>query len=238
MGISTRLVITLALGALTLAPSARAAAQPSARTVQAERVAWMIAHGDAAQRAGNAIAALSYYRDAISAAPRKSEGYVALGSMYLTLDEPLRALEVFEVGTRAAASDEALWLGLAETLRKLGQDERALDALRHLRALTPSPRGLAALAEALAARGSFVEALAARRALVEQLVNASSADAPAGEPSAQDAAAPDLAAELRAQRAQVRALELLLGSADRVRARDVCSEPGASVLLRALARCP
>ncbi|MDB4988365.1 MAG: hypothetical protein JWN04_3543 [Myxococcaceae bacterium] len=203
-----------------------ALAQPSARDVQNERVARLLARGEALREAGNAVSAVAYFRDAINAAPRRSEGYLALGQLYLQLDEPVRALEVFEVATRAAADhSEALWLGLAAALSKLGQEERALGTLRQLVQQRPTPLGLRALAAAAEARGLFLEALSARRALVDALL-------PAGHES--DAARDELATE----RGQVRALELLLGAADRVRDRSLCGEPDASAITRALARCP
>jgi tetratricopeptide (TPR) repeat protein len=192
-----------------------------------ERVARMVARGQRLREAGDTLSALAYFRDAISAAPRRPEGYAALGELYLAIDEPARALEVFETGTRnvtarSAEESEALWLGLASTLRALGQHERALGALRTLRQLAPAARGgLEALADATEARGSFVEALATRRALVALLA--------AGEPEERDA--------LLAQRARVRALEVLLGGAERVRRRGACLED-LGVVRRALARCP
>lgn len=228
--------------AVFLAVPLRVRAEPVARTVQADRVARLIARGEACRAAGDVISALGLFRDAISAAPRKSEGYVALGELYLALEEPQRALEVFETGTRAAASDEALWLGLSASLSKLGQHGRALDALRRLHSLSPTPRGLRALAEAAETRGAFVEALAARRGLVAQLVRLTAG--PAADTAGDTAAgadtrdADDARAALKLERAHVRALELLLGAADPVRAQAACSDPRTGLVQRALSRCP
>jgi tetratricopeptide (TPR) repeat protein len=212
-------LLLLALGC-TLTLTGAVQAQEGAQR-GGDRVTRLLARGQASARAGDTLSALGYYRDAISAGPRRSEGYVALGELYLTLEEPVRALEVFEAGVRASQGGEPLYLGLAATLQQLGQTERALDVLRRLRGLSPSALGLRRLAEAAEARGAFVEALATRRALLEQLTARA-------EPADQT--------EQAAERAQVRALELLLGSADRVRARSACSAD--SLVQRALARCP
>ena len=215
-------MLALSLCAAGPAFVGRASAQPA---YAGERATRLVARGHVLREAGDTISALAYFRDAISAAPRRPEGYEALGDLYLALDEPQRALEVYEAGARWAVRGEALWLGLAAALHKLGQHERALDALRHLRALEPSSRaGLAALADASEARGSFVEALAARRALLELL---------AAEPDSEA-----LAAARADQDARVRALSLLLGAAERVRTKTICSAAEPSPVRRALARCP
>jgi tetratricopeptide (TPR) repeat protein len=209
----------LACGSLS---ARRAAAQPQ---YAADRSVRLIARGQLLREAGDTISALAYFRDAISAAPRRPEGYVALGALYLELHEPLRALEVYEAGSRWAGRDEALWLGLAATLQELGQHERALATLRQLHALDPSARGgLSALADAAEARGSFVEALAARRALLDLLAREPTTEA--------------VTAALTDQRARVRALAYLLGGAERVRGKAVCSSSEVSVVRRALGRCP
>jgi len=215
-------VLALSLAAANLALAGFASAQPS---YAADRVARLIARGNVLREAGDTISALAYYRDAISAAPRKAEGYVALGELYLALDEPARALEVYTAGTRSGVHGEALWLGLAAALDKLGQHERALDALRRLRALDPgSQSGLAALADASEAHGSFVEALAARRALLALLADEPESDAQV--------------ALLADQNARVRALCYLLGAAERVRTKTICASAEQSQVRRALARCP
>jgi tetratricopeptide (TPR) repeat protein len=207
-------------------PPSTGVVAPLARgDARVDRAARLVARGHLLREAGDAISALAYFRDAITAAPRRPEGYQALGDLYLALDEPARALEVYESGSRWAPGGEALWLGLATALQKLGQDERALVALRRLRALHPSSlAGLAALADASEARGSFVEALAARRALLELLRGAPTSEA--------------RSAALADQSAHVRALSLLLGAADRVRTKTLCSSAERSLVRRALARCP
>lgn len=200
-------------------------AQPAATFERVDRVARAIERGDAHRKIGDAVSALAFYRDAITIAPRRFEGYAALGAMYLSLGEPSRALEVFENGVRSAAGGESLWLGYAATLEQLGQAERARAALRHFVSLEPTARGaLRALAEAAARHGAFVEALGARRALVDQLERAT-------------LHRPELRDELALERAQVRALERLLGAAERVRSRERCEEEHAQVA-RALAHCP
>jgi tetratricopeptide (TPR) repeat protein len=190
---------------LIMLSSVRAEAQPF------DRAGHLIARGRAAAAAGNTLAALGYYRDAVAAAPRRVEGYVALGEAYLALGEPSRALEVLLAGSRWSVRGEALWLALYATYSALHDDARALEALRELRRREPSSmRGLSALADEAEKRGLFIEALAARRSLL------ASGDAE--------------------QRARVRALEVLLGNADSVRGRVAC-ESGTAVE-RALARCP
>ena len=217
------LLLVALVALLTLRPLA--AAQPNATV---DRVARLVERGDAHRAIGDAVSALAFYREAIAASPRRSEGYAALGGMYLELGEPARALEVFESGVRATARGEALWLGYARTLEQLGQHARAVDTLRRFLTIEPSSRaGLRALAEGAERRGAFVEALSARRALFDQL-NAASAGAANGE----------LLREVAAERAQVRALERLLGGAERVRSRETCETADASDVARALARCP
>lgn len=201
----------------------QATAQPNATV---DRVARLVERGDAHRAIGDAVSALAFYREAISVAPRRSEGYAALGGMYLELGEPARALEVYEAGVRAAGSGEALWLGYARTLERLGHAERALEALRRWVDVEPSSqRGLRALAEAAERRGAYAEALAARRALLDQLTDGGRRER---------GNEPDVAAE----RAQVRALERMLGSAERVRTAHTCATAEASDIARALARCP
>lgn len=184
-----------------------------------DRMTLLIERGDGRKRAGDVIGALGLYRDAISAAPRKSAGYVALGQLYLALDEAGRALEVFESGARAAGDGEAIWLGLAKARTALGRHDEARAALRSLRERAgDSPEALTALAEAAEARGAFVEALSLRRALLTRIA----AEAP----------------EQAEARARVRALERLIGAADRVRGLGACRDPEPSVVRRALAACP
>ncbi len=176
-----------------------------------DRASLLVARGQSAAAAGDTLSALGYYRDAISAAPRRAEGYVALGEQYLALGEPSRALEVLLAGSRYTVRGEALWLALYTTYGALRDDAHALDALRKLRRMEPeSLRGLSALAEQAEKRGLFLEALAARRSLLA------------------------LTAEAE-QRTRVRALELLLGNADLVRGNVACSS--GTAVERALARC-
>lgn len=174
-----------------------------------DRAGRLIERGHAAASVGDALSALGYYRDAISAAPRRDDGYIALGELYLQLGEPARALEVLLAGARWTVRGEALWLGVYAAYAALHDEDKALEALRQLRRVEPaSRRGLTALAEQAERRGLFIEALAARRSLA----------ALDGE---------------SAQRTQVRALEVLLGPADRARARSCTG----SAVDRALARC-
>jgi tetratricopeptide (TPR) repeat protein len=197
-------------------------AQPKSNV---DRVARAIERGDAHRNVGDTLSAVAFYRDAIAVGPRRSEGYAALGSLYLTLGEPARALEVLETGVRNGSRGEALWLSYARALETLGQVRRALDALRHWVELEPgSLGGLRALAEAAERRGAFVEALAARRALLDQL-----------QTSARN---PQQTEQQRSEHAHVRALERLLGAAEHVRSAALCKDPSESELARGLARCP
>jgi tetratricopeptide (TPR) repeat protein len=183
-----------------------------------QRVEALIARGALLERRGDASSAIAYYRDAIAAAPRDARGYLALGHLYLDLDEAGRALEVFEAGTRAQGADEALWLGLYEAQSRAGQSSRALVTLRELLAFrADSVRALAELSRRGAESGHWIEALAATRALL------------AAQPSEAHATEEFRALELRA-----RALELLLGGDERVRAGQC---PASSAVLSALRRC-
>jgi tetratricopeptide (TPR) repeat protein len=216
------------LAILLIAPvlSAPVSAQPNSTV---DRVARYIQRGDAHRAVGDTVSALAFYRDAIAVAPRRSEGYAALGAMYLEIGEPARALEVYEAGVASAHGGEALWLGYARTLEKLGQPGRALDALRRWLEVEPRSRGgLRALADAAERRGAFAEALAARRALLDQLAESGARSGESGE----------LARETASERAQVRALERILGAAERVRSREACEAEEPSNVARALARCP
>lgn len=209
--LQTRAALLLALWS-----SAAAAERPE----PSERHARLVARGDLHAARGDTLTALGLYRDAITAAPRRGEGYAALGALYLRLSEPGRALEVFETGVRNAGQGEALWLGYAEALREAGEPERALWALRSLRTLEPeSHAGLGALASALEQRGGYIEALSVRRKRVELLARVN-------------------APELELERSQVRALEYLLGASERTHARQRCTPTLTSAVLRALAACP
>lgn len=198
------------------------AAQPQADIPAADRVLRLIARGDQRAAMGDAIGALGYYRDAIAAGPRRSEGYLALGNYHLALAEPARALDVFEAAARAEVHAAPLVIAHAETLQKVGRPERALSLLRRLVQHEPgSEAAFAALAQATEGRGLFVEALAARRVLYTLIV--------------QGGGAPERARE---SATQVRALERLLGDAEHVRARTRCDDATATEITRALARCP
>jgi tetratricopeptide (TPR) repeat protein len=213
-------MVVWSFGCLLGPPRARAQPNPNV-----DRVARAIERGDAHRNVGDTVSAVAFYRDAIAVAPRRSEGYAALGALYLTLGEPARALEVLETGVRNGSRGEALWLGYARALEALGQTRRALDALRRWVELEPSSRaGLRALADAAERQGAFVEALAARRALLDQLRES-------GE-------SPPRAEELSREQLQVRALERLLGAAEHVRTAALCKEPSESEVARGLARCP
>jgi tetratricopeptide (TPR) repeat protein len=184
-----------------------------------DRARRLLERGHSAAALGDTLSALGYYRDAISAAPRRDDGYIALGELYLALGEPARALEVLQAGMRWTIHAEALWMALFAAHQALHEDAKALDALRQLRRLEPaSRRCLAALAELTEAHGAFIEALAARRGLLTLLER----DTPQAE-------------AVREQRAHVRALELLLGGAELVRSKSQCSTE--SAVERALAGC-
>lgn len=225
LAVALALSLSLRAGARAEPRSALAEARPGSTAAserrwapRVDRVSQLLARGDAARARGDSLSALGYFRDAVAAAPRRGEGYVALGSYYLELDEPLRALEVFQVGVRSAAPSQALWLGLSRAQRAVGNTRAALDALRALRDGEPSSlAGLRALASLCEEQGAFLEALSARRALLDQLSDE---------------------AERANERAHVRALEHLLGQAERVRRRAVCDEGEPDLVLHALARCP
>ena len=211
-------VFCLGLTVLGSLARAQSVAPPPPR---ADRVAVLIARGDARHAVGDEVSALGYYRDAIAAGPRRREGYLALGGLYLGLGEPTRALEVYEAALRAQAHDEALVLAYARTLRALGDSEKARTALRRWVQQQPdSSAALEALAELAEARGAFVEALSARR-------GALALAPPGSEPAA-----------LNEARTRVRALERIVGAAERVRAPRACDDPAESLVGRALARCP
>lgn len=213
--------LTLLTGLLFVGHPASAQPPASAPVAAADRVRRLVERGDLRRAAGDAISALGYYRDAIGAGPRRSEGYVALGACYLALGEPLRALEVYDAAARAQVFAEPLVIAHAATLMQLDQSARALALLRRLVQSEPASRaGLAALADLSESRGAFIEALSARRALLALIVGA-----------------PDSApTEVRDARTRVRALERLLGGAERVRSPTRC-ENGASAVTLALARC-
>ena len=183
--------------------------------VQADRVRDLIARGHDLEQRGDPTSAIAFYRDAVAAGPRDPRGYGALGACYLALEEWSRAREVFEAGIAAAGRDAELWWGLFEAQQKLGKPEAALRALRELLARAPlDERALRALVELSGELGAFHAALAATRTLVSLTHEG-----------------PELASlKLRA-----RALELILGAAERTRARP-CQD--GSAVLSALARCP
>ena len=216
--VARRLAAGMALVVLSSLARAQSGEPGAAR---ADRVAVLIARGEARHAVGDDVSALGYYRDAIAAGPRRREGYQALGGLYLALGEPARALEVYEAALRARAQDEALVLAYARTLAALGETEQARAALRRWVQQQPdSATALAALAELAEARGAYVEALAARR-------GALALAAQRADPQA-----------LSEARTRVRALERIVGAAERVRAPRACDDPTEGLVARALARCP
>jgi tetratricopeptide (TPR) repeat protein len=223
-GVSSRLrqlpTFTALLVLLGFVLSAGAAAQagsdPSRR---ADRVGELIARGRAFEQRGDPSTATGYFRDAISSGPRDPRGYRALGESYLALREWARALEVFEAGVQAAPGAPELWLGLSRSARALDRPLRALEALRAALARQPdAPETLAALAELGAELGLWSSALASTRALLALAERR-----------------PDESLDMARLKLNVRALELVLGSAERAR-HHPC--PGASAVVSALARCP
>ncbi len=192
--------------------TADASSQPA---VQADRVRDLIARGQELEQRGDPTSAIAFYRDAVAARPRDARGYGALGACYLALAEWARAREVFEAGTAAAPREAGLWWGLFEAQRQLDKPEEAQRALRALLALAPhDERALRALVELSTEVGAFAVALAATRTLVSL-----AHEGP----------------ERSALMLQARALELILGAAERTRAHPC---PAGSAVLSALARCP
>ena len=135
--------------------------------------------------------------------------------------EPAHALEAFDVGARSTQGSDELVVGLAQACTMLGRHDRALLALRGAVALSaPSEVLLEALAESAEHAGAFTEALAARRALLARAHEAGPLDP----------------ATLSARKTGVLALELMIGSADRLN-RARCNEQGAREVLWALLGC-
>jgi tetratricopeptide (TPR) repeat protein len=181
----------------------------------------LIARGDTALRRGDSISAISFYRDAVTRAPRDPRGYAALGRAYLTVREPEHAREAFESGTRHTNGSDALSLGLIETYEQLGKHEQALAVARALARTAEdvllAQETLARLAER---RAAFSEALAARRKRLAQL----------------RAQGEERRAERDQEALRVRALVLLLGGAERLSATH-CRERQKSPVLSVLMDC-
>jgi tetratricopeptide (TPR) repeat protein len=202
-----------------ITPDQACALPPALREI--DRVERLIARGTALQLTGDNVSALAFFRDAVSAGPRDPRGYDALGRAYLALSEPGRAQEAFEAGVQATGGNEALWLGLFAAHRAAGQPERALVTIRRL--VVSNPELVSAkemLLDTAMALGRWVEALAAARSLLDM----------AQERGSLSLSSADL--NLR-----VRALEKLLGAAERVRSQAACAGDEAAVR-RALGYCP
>jgi tetratricopeptide (TPR) repeat protein len=182
----------------------------------------LIARGDAALHGGDSISAIAFYRDAVSRAPRDPRGYAALGHAYLTVHEPEHAREAFESGLRHTHGSEALSLGLVEVYEQLGKHERALATAR---ALLQGAEDVLFVSETVARlaeqSGALTEALAARRRKLARL----RAD---GETAR---------AAYDQEATRVRALVLLLGSAELL-SRARCTTRAGSVVLAELLGCP
>lgn len=219
------MLFLFALVAMQLAPR-RGGAQ-ARPTSHVDRVADLLARGRAFEERGDPTTALAFYRDAVAAGPRDARGYAALGFAYLSLSEWARAREVFEAGTGAVANSEELWWGLFEAhrlparapegaLRQLGATPEAMRALQMALEINPaSVRALSAFAEMASEAGAWTSALAAARALAS--LSASEDES-----------------EASRSRLRVRALELLVGSSERVRVHPC---PASSAVLSALGRC-
>ncbi|MFT3922402.1 MAG: tetratricopeptide repeat protein [Myxococcales bacterium] len=191
-------------------------AQPA--PAHADRVGELVARGLAYEQRGDPSSALGFFRDAVTAGPRDERGYAALGAGYLALSEWSRAQETFEAGVRAVPSSEKLWFGLYESERNMNRSPRALAALRAARSAQPSSvRVLTALADLASELGLWSDALAATRTLAALAVT---------RPNELDA---------NTWRLRTRALELILGSSERVH-HQTC--PAATAVLSALGRCP
>lgn len=184
-----------------------------------ERAARLIQRGDQLRAAGDSVSALAFYRDAISAAPRDVNGYLALGRAYSEVSELSRAIEVFQVGVRYAGEHTELLLAWIAAYERNGAPSEALTLSRALAfAHANEPRLAAEHARLCAQLGRFGEALAARRSEARWRRRL-------GDTEGYEQA-----------RAQARALELLVASSDRVAASSHCRELQSSIR-RALAHC-
>ncbi len=216
------LALSLCVGGVGGPKSARAEPMSSITPIAPKaRAARLIARGDRLRAAGDSVSASAFYRDAISAAPREPDAYLALGDTYSAAGELSKAVEVFQVGLRYAGEHVLLLLGLARAYERNGNLIGALESLR-VHALTyPSEAALhgerGRVAESL---GRFVEALGARRMELHTWAQHSS----------------DEEAKLQMS-ARIRALELLVASSDRARSHQLCAFM-TSPVRRALARCP
>jgi hypothetical protein len=157
----------------------------------------------------------------VTRAPRDPRSYVALGRGYLAVKEPAHAREAFESGLRHTNGSVELSLGMVEVYEQLGQTQRALETVRLLARGAHDTLQVNETRAGLAERrGAFTEALAARRARRAQLC-------------AQGESARE-ACEL--ERTRVRALQLLLGQAERLGSAH-CAARAESIVLAQLLGC-
>jgi Flp pilus assembly protein TadD len=91
---------------------------------------------------------------------RSSEEYEDQGLKFLHSEQPARALEVFEEGTRRFPGDADLTMGTAVAHLRLGDYNQACQILEDLRRVSPqSSDTLQALAEAYLSRGMTADAV-------------------------------------------------------------------------------
>jgi tetratricopeptide (TPR) repeat protein len=204
--------LVLALS-LVLAGSTGSLAQDRQRQTRAAELS-ALAHRFA--EAGDRVSARAYYRDAISADPSYADAYVALGELELSRDAYRDAEATFRVGLVRAGSDARLWIGLARALTGLGAPDDADSVLAQADAQLPEDVGLLAFrAEHAEQRGRWSLALSITRRLVAIAARDGDRDREA------------------ALRARARALEVLVGELDPVRA-----PPSAASRVRRLLASP
>ncbi len=94
-----------------------------------------------AQRAGDYMAAASYYRRAIEQNPGDAQLHNNLGTVYRRLSMPGEALAAFRQATSVDPSYAPAWSNLGIMLDGLGRQEEAIDAFREALRRDPSNNG-------------------------------------------------------------------------------------------------
>jgi len=75
---------------------------------------------------GNAEAAIAYFKEAVRAAPKRSDGYQAVGQIWVREEQPLQALEWYQKASELNPSRMSLVLNYANLLSSTDQFELAL----------------------------------------------------------------------------------------------------------------
>jgi len=121
------------------------------RNIEARRILGriytrMISDGQQKVDEGNLRKATEQYEKIVELQPKDLDGWLALGRLYKTATESIKAEKAYEKALEIEPNNEDALTGLVIVYSDLGDTRRAIERLKQLNAQNPSPRTLAALA--------------------------------------------------------------------------------------------